>query len=61
MFKYMVYKAGGNAPSKQHEFYEQACDEAKRLAEKHPYCNFMVVEIKTTFKGEVVVSEVKND
>ena len=39
---YLVWKSGGDAPSRRHELIESAREEAKRLAKDNPGIEFFV-------------------
>jgi hypothetical protein len=45
------------APTKKHESYESAANEAKRLAEKHPKTEFFVMQSCRKFWADVTVRE----
>jgi hypothetical protein len=40
---YLVWKSGGDAPTKRHELIESAREEARRLAKDNPQIEFFVM------------------
>lgn len=44
---WMVHRPGGGAPGVAHDTYRSAEEEAYRLARKHPYTVFTILEVVT--------------
>ena len=42
---YLVWKSGGDAPTKRHELVESAREEARRLAESNPGMEFFIMRV----------------
>jgi hypothetical protein len=52
---YMVFVQHGQAPTRRHETYEEATQEAQRLAQNHLNRVVTVLEVKSEWRGETWV------